>query len=56
MKKTNFKNLKLNKSAISSFQSDYVNGGGAHSGLELTCPNICVVTKNDGPICNPQDQ
>ena len=54
MKKQNLKSLKLNKKAVSNFQSESIQGAGAHSGLELTCPNFCVVTKNDGPICNPE--
>lgn len=50
MKKQNLKNLSLNKRAISNINSTGVQGG-LHSGLEVTCPNFCRVTQDDGALC-----
>jgi hypothetical protein len=50
MKKRSLSSLKLNKQSIAAF-ADQLNGGNASfSGLNMSCPNICVVTK-EGIVC-----
>ncbi len=51
MKKKNLNSLKLNKKSIAAF-ADQLNGGYASSGLNMSCPNICKMTKEDRLLCN----
>lgn len=54
MKKRSLNSLKLNKQSIAAF-ADQLNGGYASSGLNMSCPNICKMTKEDRPLCNEID-
>ncbi|AXG71587.1 hypothetical protein KORDIASMS9_03844 [Kordia sp. SMS9] len=54
MKKRNLNSLQLNKKSIAGF-ANVLHGGQASSGLNVSCPNICKMTKEDRPLCNDLD-